>query len=530
MRLVHYPFIQVSDPHGDFNVTRNSTAFPSGALSNSTGDPIASFLLGVVDSGAISTTNVVQSAKVTWGFYAQDDWKVSRKLTVTLGVRYELFSPTYATDGRQSNFDFGKAILYVPPGPDQNAPLPPNFSTSYPNVSVSRGQVSKYMFPWDKTDIGPRIGLAYKLQEKTVIRAGFGIFYGGEENLGGDGNLGTAPPFNTTINLINTAGTFGVNPFLPGGFSAGFPTNVFNLPAPVVFVGIATDFRSPSVQKWNLAIQRELPGAVALEVAYVGNHQIHQIALDTANACPNSGSAAAIANPTAYCNASRPIPNIGPGRITNTNAFGNYNALTVKAEKHLSRGLEFISAYTWSHAFSDACTPLTYPTGCSGPGSGGLIYRGSPDPLNQRSGYANALWDIRHNFTTAFTYELPVGSGKMFGSSMNHAVNTLVGGWAFGGLLTIRTGVPLSLSYGGCQGQWAICLPDIAPGMSANAAPAGGRSPAKWFNTAAVVPAAPGTGGNAGTFTISAPGNSTFDASLFKTFTLTERFNMEFRA
>lgn len=529
LRLVQYPFVQVSDPHGDFNVTRNSTAYPSGALSNSTGDPIASFLLGIVDTGTISTTNESKSAKRTWGFYAQDDWKVNRRLTVTLGLRYELFSPTYATDGRQSNFDFTTATLYIPPGPDQNAPLPPNFATSYPNVTVSRGQVSKYMFPWDKTDIGPRIGFAYKLQEKTVVRAGFGIFYGGEENLGGDGNLGLSPPFNTTINLTNTAGTFGINPFLSGGFSAGFPTNVFNLAAPVVFTGIASNFRSPAVQKWNLAVQRELPGAIALEVAYVGNHQIHQIALDTANACPNSGSPAAIKDPIGYCNANRPVANIGPGRVTNTNAVGSYNALTVKAEKRLSQGLEFISAYTWSHAISDACTPLTFPNGCSGPGTGGPFYRGSPDPLNQRSGYANALWDIRHNFTTGFTYELPVGVGRMMGSNMNAIENALIGGWAFGGIVTIRTGVPLTLSYGGCQGMWAICLPDVVKGQDANAAPSGGRSAAKWFNTAAVVAAAPGTGGDSGTFNISAPGNSTFDASLFKTFRFNERFNMEFR-
>jgi hypothetical protein len=530
LRLVHYPFIQVSDPHGDFNVTRNSTSYPSGALSNSTGDPIASFLLGVVDTGTISTTNQSNSAKLTWAFYAQDDWKVNRKLTVNIGLRYELFSPTYATDGHQSNFDFANSTLYIPPGPDQNSPLPPNFATSYPNVIVSRGQVSKYTFPWDKTDIGPRIGFAYRLQEKTVIRAGFGIFYGGEENLGGDGNLGLSPPFNTTINLTNTAGSFGINPFLVGGFSAGFPTNVFNLAAPVVFTGIATDFRSPAVQKWNLAVQRELPGDVALEVAYVGNHQIHQIALDTANACPNSGSAAAIANPIAYCNASRPIPNIGPGRVTYTNGVGNYNALTVKAEKRLSQGLEFISAYSWSHAISDTCTPLTFPNGCSGPGTGGPFYRGAPDPYNQRgTGYANALWDIRHNFTTGFTYELPLGQGRMYGSNMNTMENAFLGGWQVGGILTIRTGVPLTLGYGGCQGMWAICLPDVVHGASANAAPAGGRTPAKSFNTAAVVPTAPGTGGDAGVFNVSAPGNSTFDASLFKTFRFTERFNMEFR-
>jgi hypothetical protein len=525
LRLVSYPFIQVTDPHGDFNITRNSTAYPSttNSLNSSTGDPIASFLLGVVDTGAISTTNEIKSKKQTWAVYAQDDWKVTRNLTLNLGMRYELFSPTYAADGRQSNFDYSNATLYIPPGPDENAALPPNFATSYPNVMVSRGTVSKYMFPWDKADVGPRLGVAYKLQEKTVVRAGFGIFYGGEENLGGNPNLGEGPPFNITVELNNPS-TFGINPYLLGGFSGGFPSNVFSVSAQVPFRGINTDFRSPMVQKWNLAVQRELPGGMALELAYVGNHQIHQINLHTANTCPNSGSAAALANPNVYCNNDRPVANIGPGWVVDTNGYGSYNAFTAKLEKRLSNGLEFISAYTWSHAISDVCTPLSYPTGCSANG-----YQGPPDPYNLRSGYANALWDIRHNFTTGFTYELPVGRGRMYGNNMGRALDEFVGGWQLGGIITIRTGIPLSLSYNGCQGQWAICEPNVVAGMNPNAAPAGGRSAAQWFNTAAVVAAAPGTGGDAGVFNISAPGNSTFDASLFKTFRITERFNAEFR-
>jgi hypothetical protein len=527
-RQVNYPFVQFSDPHGDFSVSRNATAYPSttNSYNAQTGDPMASFLMGILDSGAISTVNQIKSAKQTWAVYAQDDWKVNRKLTLNLGVRYELFSPTYATDGGQSNFDFNNATLYIPPGPNQNAALPSNFAATYPNVTVSRGQTTRYMFPWDKTDFGPRIGLAYKMNEKTVIRAGFGMFFGGEENLGGNPNLGEGPPFNTTVNL-NNPNTFGVNPYLAGGFSAGWPTNVFTSSAgQVAFRGIATDFRSPEVQKWNFAIQRELPGAMSIEVAYIGNNQIHQIVLHTANACPNSGSAAALANPNGYCNAARPIANIGPGTVVDTYGDANYNALSVKVQKRLSSGLEFISAYTWSHTLSNACTPLTAPFGC---GNGTNGYEGAPNPESQNSGYANALWDIRDNFTTGFTYELPFGKGRLLAANVNPVVNGIIGGWALGGIITIRTGVPLTLGYNGCQGQWAYCFPNIIGGMSANGAPSGGRTAAEWFNTSAVGPAVAGTGGDAGPFNITAPGNSTFDASLFKNFYITERFRMEFR-
>src|SRR5438270_3754194 len=142
---------------------QNETAYPStvNSLNTLTGDPVASFLLGSLGGGQISTTNFISSMKQAWAFYAQDDWKVTPKLTLNLGVRYELFSPIGERFGRQSNFVFDNLTLYIPKGKDQDAALPPNFATQFPNVKVSRGQVDKYMIPWDKTNVGPRVGLAY---------------------------------------------------------------------------------------------------------------------------------------------------------------------------------------------------------------------------------------------------------------------------------------------------------------------------------------------------------------------------------
>ena len=141
------------------------------------------FLLGSIDNGQISTANFVSSIKQAWAFYGQDDWKVTSKLTVNLGLRYELFSPIGEAFGRQSNFDYDTLLLQIPTGNNQNAPLPPNFNSPYvdpttgqtfpaffPNVKVTRGQVNKYLIPWDKHDFGPRIGIAYNVRPKTVIR------------------------------------------------------------------------------------------------------------------------------------------------------------------------------------------------------------------------------------------------------------------------------------------------------------------------------------------------------------------------
>ena len=524
-RFIQFPFVQVADPHGQMTFSQNATAYPStangstGSINTNTGDGMASYLLGIVDTGEISSVNQISSQKQTYSFYAQDDWKVTPRLTVNLGIRYELFSPTYERFGRQSNFVYDPAAptLQIPQGKDQATPLPPNFGTAFPNVIVSRGQVSKYIVPWDKKDFGPRFGLAYKLAPKTVLRVGFGVFYGGEENMGGSPNLGESVPFNETVELgrtdlsLNPIGLFASNPYFPGGFAGGLPSNVYSLAAPISFKGIALDWRNPLVDKWNVAVQQQLPWAVALEVAYVGNSQIHQTSEPTANACLNLGTT----NSSITCTSRQPIPYIGQGSIMLSNGYGNYNALTVKAEKRMSNGVEFISAYAWSHALTDVCPGLN---SCS-------VF----DPNNFMANYANAQWDYRQTFVTGFTYQLPIGKDKALGASMSSALNTLVGGWAVNGILTLRGGSPLSLGYNGCEGVWNSCRPDLVAGKNANAAPAGGRSAAQWFDTTAVTIAAPLTGGNAGPFTIRGPGASTLDAALFKTFRFTERFNLEFR-
>ncbi len=306
-RSVKFPFFQVPDPHGNLGFSNNQPAVPSGnaasngsTISGLTGDSMASALLGFVDSGAISTTNFVSSQKVAFAGYAQDDWKVNSRLTLNLGVRYELWSPIGEQWGRQANFELQSNTLFIPQGNNCNDPLPPNFGTLFPTVTVDRCHVSNYLIPWDKKDIGPRVGVAYRLKEKTVIRLGYGIFYGGEENQGGSPNRGEGVPFNETVNLTRYQGNstfvgvsqpqcFNCN-FFPGGFTGGYPLSPFTLNAGVSMRGVQTDFRNPLVHKWNLIVQRELPGNMALEVGYEGNHQAHQVILWNSDPYPNLGT------------------------------------------------------------------------------------------------------------------------------------------------------------------------------------------------------------------------------------------------
>jgi hypothetical protein len=540
-RQVRFPFFQVPAPHGIVSYSGNETAFPSAKSSSlgptvgaSTGDAIASALLGQVDNSQISTTNFISSQKVAWAGYVQDDWKVSRKLTLNIGLRYELWSPIGEGFGRQANFDLQTMTLYIPAGKQQDLPLPPNFAGAFPNVKVSRGEVSNYLVPWDKFDFGPRIGIAYQLTPKTVIRGGFGIFYGGEENQGGSPNRGEGIPFNETVQFTRTPGLvssfLGISDanctgcqFMPGGLTGGFPASPFTQNAQIQFRGVQPDFRNPMVQKWNLMVQRELPGNMALEIGYEGNHQAHQVILGNTDTYPNLGTtnSSISSDSLRYINAAcATCLSVGSGlSITVSNGFGNYAAGSAKLEKRFSHGLQFLTAYTWSHALANAGTPLS--------GSSNL---GFQDPTNWASGYSSASWDIRHSFTSGFNYDVPFGKGKQWGGNMNRAFDAIAGNWHVNGILTLRTGVAYGIAGTSCQGVWGRCQPDIAAGYVADQAPAGGRSANQWFDINAYKVAAPLTGGNLGLQAATGPPTRTLDFSTFKDFRFTERWRMQFRA
>ena len=516
-RPIKFPFLQFPSPHGNWNFNRRETSIPSSTgADNLTGDGYASWLLGRVTGGQMSTSNFISSEKEAWGFFAQDDWKVNSKLTVNYGLRYELFSPIGEKFGRQSNLDYQNLTLFIPKGKDQDAPLPPNFATSFSMLKVSRGQVSKYLIPWDKTNLAPRIGFSYAATSKMVVRAGYGIFYGGEENQGGNPNRGEQVPFNQTVQVNRTGSLtlFDANPFFPaagGGVTNGFPANIFSgLPANISFRQLVNNFRNPLVHKWNVSLQHEFAGQQALELAYVGNHQARQLHFYDPNACPNS----TIANNP--CDPRRPVPGLFGINGTATFGYGNYAGLTAKYEKRYSAGLQSLISYTWGHALATSGTTLS--------GSAGF---GTLDPLNWSKNYSSAAWDIRHSLTASFLYDLPFGTGKAFLGSNSKAVNAVLGGWQMNGILTLRTGNPATFSTNQCVGSFSKCLPDVSGKVGE---PSGGRSAAAWFDTGVVKAPAPNTQGNAGLQSINIPGQKNMDVSLFKAVNLTERMKVQFRA
>lgn len=213
---------------------------------------------------------------------------------------------------------------------------------------------------------------------------------------------------------------------------------------------------------------------------------------------------------------------IGNGlSMTSTFGYGNYAAGSMKLEKRYSSGLQFLTSYVWSHALANSSTPL------SGSSNFAPI-----DPTNYATGYSTAAWDIRHNFTTAFTYDIPFGRGKKYGSTMNRPLDFIAGGWHTNGILSLRTGQPITIAGANCVGQWNRCMPDLLPGGDPNKAPSGGRSPGtngQWFDVSSFTVAAPLTGGNLGLQSQTGPPTRTLDFSIFKDFAFTERMKLQFR-
>ncbi len=512
-RVIDFPFEYSWEPQGMFYFPRAQTS--NFADLADTGDGFASFLQGIPYAGRVSTSNMISDRRLGYSAYVQDDWKATSKLSFNFGLRYELFSPIEELNGEQANLDPNTLTYQIPAGNAANNPLP----AAFPSIlNVERGTVSQFLIPWKKKNFAPRFGLAYQPMKATVVRLAYGIFYGGEENESGLPNRGNNVPFNYDAVLLPSDPT--VTPTGMSTLAAGFPQNVMTQ-SMVLLRSIENDALPAMAQKWSAAVQRQLGWDTNLEVSYLGEHGSHLLTVWNINQPTNT------ADPTAPTAPRRMIPEID-SPIVNTATFGksNYDALAVKAEKRLSHGLSFLASYTWSHALSDVVPPLSGSYGTSVP----------RDVTNYGADYSNAAFDTRQRFVVSSMWELPVGRGKALGKNWNHVADAIAGGWQLNTIFTAQTGQAYTLSTRdadcGCgdpdSGQVTV-LPNILPGANPNAAPAGGRTINEWFNTANFTAPTPGTYGTLGMQSNFSPGLVNLDMSLFKSFTIAERYRLQLR-
>src|SRR4051812_7583357 len=466
-----------------FNISQE--AAPRGQFTfngDFTGSSLADMLLGLPFNASISTVIGMHNRQHVPSFFAQDDWKVTPRLTLNIGLRYDYFSPTVELNDRQSNFDYNTRTIIV----------------------AGQGGASRSLVEADKGNFAPRLGFAWTPTQSgnTVIRGAYGIFYSGQE-------IRTAAPLQLAYNL-----PFFYEPqFISDGVtpvitvSQGFPS--LN-PSQAINPGVTSvdsHLHTPYYQTWNLAVQRSLPAAVSLEVAYAGSKGTHlQGVVD-----PNQDRVPGPGDPQLR----RPLPQYGGFTAISNIAGSNYNSLQVKAEKRATHGLYFLSAFTYSKAINDLPEIC-----CAAP-----FAQNSYDLAAERG---RADFDQTLRWVLSFDYEVPFGrQGSRFSSGVMDAV---LGGWHFGGIYTLASGFPFSpyinkdTSNTGTQG-----IPRPNQLRNGNL-PSSQRSPNLWFDVNAFAAPSGFAFGNAGRNVLIGPGQNVFDWSLRKEFVLTETQRLEFRA
>jgi hypothetical protein len=469
---------------------------------NFSGQPLADFLFGLRSEYQLVNFYVAQYRQVMNFAYFQDDWKATSKLTLNLGLRYEYATPQWERDNRLSNFD----------------PLSNRLVPASSGSIANRAQVNP-----DRNNFAPRIGLAYSIDPKTVIRSAYGASYIHFNRAGGGNILGINGP-QVVIAVISQRPTDAA--FRPT--QAGYPTGLtdpdkFN-PLLANISYIPRETRTGYVQNWSFSIQRELPKGFLVDVGYVGNSGAKLIVFaDFNEARPNRpGENLSI-------QARRPNQAFSAITVTFPHARSNYHALQARIERKFSNGFSFLNSFAWSKAIDTTGQALEAQGGSGGRSSPQSFYA-----LNAERAVSD--FDQPFNNTTAILYEIPYGRGRKFGSNLPLAADWLLGGWQLSGINSLWSGQPVNLAYTPSAAfQVSQTLPDWRGGISYRPNvtgpvmfPKGQRNQDNWFNPANVVlPTDPSQPfGNAGRNIARRPGLAQLDLGIQKNFTLPWREGM----
>jgi hypothetical protein len=423
-----------------------------------------------------------------YGAYINDDWKVTPKLTLNIGIRYERETAPIERNNLQSNFIVGPNVLIFP-----NNKIPPttlipaSLAGQIPAGVDPRALVKVFGNNW-----APRAGLAYQISSSTVLRVGGGIFYAESDAAGASGRPVSNPPFRTTYNP--PAGD-GIHPTFT--FASGFPATAedptFFNQSTSSLISFNPDERVPVVYKWSADVQREI-GKFLLDVGYVGTKGTDlAVAYNINQALAGPGTAA-----------SR-FPIQGFNTITYQDSMGNstYNSLQVRVQRRYSNGISLLAAYTWNKSLDL--------------GSGSLVA-----DLTFRN-VANVGWEhavssgsVPQRFVTSYTYALPVGHSKRFNPT-NRVLAGVIGDWQLNGITTIRDGQPFTVTQNVSSANTGAARPNR---IASGALPAGQRSVNDWFDLTAFANPTQYNYGNSGRDILYGPGAVNFDCSIFKRFSV----------
>lgn len=530
-RVVQFNTVQANDNSNDFSFTGAFTQGPNPVQSTAAGgDALATFLLGIPGGSDTPSPALAMQTRYYAGF-VQDQWKLTSNFILDLGLRYEYESPRTERYNQFTNFNYGE----VPP---LNAPgLNLHGALSFVDVNGA----SRYQSNPDANNSAPRVGFAYNVSPKTVIRAGGGIFYGTNWGIGGAPSSFGISGFGTSTSIVTSLN--GVTPvtFLNNPYPTGLNTVTGSSLGASTLLGQNVTFYdrnnvTPYTAQWNFDVQQQLPASVLLDVAYVGtralkfpsNLQLDQLP-DSALALGN-GLRTQIANPfygqigvgtlaastTAEAQLLRPYPQFtGVTSAAASWANSDYHALQVKVEKRFSKGFSLLASYTYSKL-------MDYTTGVFGGetlGGGGV-----QDWNDLKAEYSPSSLDQTHRLIVNGIYNLP------FFHARHGIVGHVLGGWELGVVGSFYSGSPLGITSavndtfsqgGGQRPNWNGQNPGI-----------GNPTPYRWFNTSVFSAPPAYQFGNAPRTFNGARSDKTmnYDLSLHKNTNLTERLVLQFRA
>jgi hypothetical protein len=502
-------------------------------LANGNADPtyalawdIADFILGARSKYELSAHHVVEYNQRMHFLYGQDDWRLSSKLTLNIGLRYELATPPFETNNQLANYD------------PVNSPLTGSLLLASGGSIYNRALINR-----NDTNFAPRLGLAYSIDTKTVVRAAYGISYQQFIRAAVVNELAQNAPYNidnvvsqntpyskTAPWKVCTSQTVAapIGCFQPTqlGYLNGFLSTANYSPLTTTTTYDTAKTPTTYVQSYQLSVQRELPGRLFLDLGYVGNHGVHEEILEDANeALPNA------AGGSLSLQARRPITNFGGIQESFNEGPSLYNALEAKLEKRYANGLYVVNSFTWSHAQDVAAADQE------------LDNNDSPlvDRYNPMGSFTRSAYDRPLNDSLAVVWDLPFGTNRLFGAKAGAPLQYALGDWQVTGLNTYVSGLPINLSYAESTAQQVSTLtsflyrPNLigAPALSKGRQTRISAGQYQYLDPNAVsVPTAANTPfGNAPRNVARMPGYADLDLGLHKKFPLGfEKAGLEFRA
>lgn len=517
----------------DQGLTSGPTVVPGLTTS---GNAVASLLLGYGSGGSSPYTAPLAEGHHDFAIYGEDSWHVTNRLSLNPGLRWEVQGPTTDRFNRFSTFEL-------------NAPAP----ISIPGINLQGAMAFngsgniRGMWYTNWHDFAPRLGVAYKLTRKLVIRTGYGIFY--VPSLGDENPIG----YSTNTPWLSTAGGDGIHPGDPisDPFPNGFIPEIGQSQGAATGLGqgiteVPRNRPDGYIENYSVDFQYEISNNTLLELGYAGNQghklsfgwgtpldqlpaqdlslgtQLQQLVPNPFYGVISPSNGATLTGPTVpYWRLLVPYPQYAGVSLDGSTpgAMSSYNALVARFTKRFSNGLNLIASYQWSKAIDDASETQAWEVGDPGP-------RNSADWDLERSISAH---DMPQALAVTLLYQLPVGRGKAIGSHMNRIANALVGGWEISSLITYQSGYPIGMSAPGNGFGFAYNPPNI---NNPNSVSISNQTVAEWFNTNAFSKPAPFTIGTAPRriTELRQDGTHNTDFSLEKNFILLERLRFQFRA